>query len=60
MTTYLDPESYTHLCPECRALLASLTATFGEGEDSDDDEAPCNYMYDHALFCQGRECYPAA
>jgi hypothetical protein len=26
------------------------------GEDTDDPEAPCNWVYDHRLFCGGHEC----
>lgn len=55
---FLDPKSYTHLCEACRSVLVTITHAFEEDllGDTDDEEAPCNYMYDHRMFCGGFTC----
>jgi hypothetical protein len=60
VTEFLAPETYKDLCPKCRATLARITDLFVLGlmPDTDDPEAPCMYMGDHNLFCQGSECIP--
>lgn len=53
MTQFLDPASYMHLCPKCRSQLTILTQQFAEDMfgDTDDEEAPSMFMYDHRLYC---------
>lgn len=55
---FVNPHTYTDLCPKCRATLVSITDLFVDGlmPDTDDEEAPCMYLYDHGMFCQGSEC----
>lgn len=61
MIEYLDPDSYTHLCPACRQTLTAVTEMYrlGDMPDSDDEEAPCDFMYDQSLFCGGQRCHAA-
>jgi hypothetical protein len=55
---FLTGKDYPHLCPKCQAAIDDVARLYKEGlmEDTDDEEAPCLYVYDHALFCGGREC----
>jgi len=55
---YLTGKDYPWLCEECRATVDSVVELVEEYSDeySSDDEAPCNFVYDHAMFCGGREC----
>lgn len=55
---FIDPTTYTHICDNCRAILATITRGFEEGlfADEDDEEAPSNMMYDRRMFCGGHEC----
>jgi hypothetical protein len=55
---FLTGKDYPHLCAVCRAAIDGMTMLYREGlvEDTDDEEAPCRFVYDHALFCGGREC----
>ena len=58
---FLDPQTYTDLCPKCRGTLERITGLFTEGlmPDTDDPEAPMMYLYDHGMLCQKFECAPA-
>ena len=57
MTKFIEASTYDNLCDECRALLAGITTEMEEnGADTDNEEAPCDYMYDHRMFCGGHEC----
>ncbi len=55
---FLTGKDYPHLCPKCRAAIDAMALLYRDGlmEDTDDDEAPCMAVYDHAMFCGGREC----
>ena len=55
---FLTGADYPHLCAKCRAAIDAMALLYRDGlmEDTDDEEAPCLYVYDHALFCGGREC----
>ena len=54
---FIDPKSYDHLCEKCQSLLADVTQVMEEmGPDTDNQEAPCDWMYDRRLFCGGHEC----
>lgn len=55
---FLTGKDYPHLCPACRRAIDDIAALFQEGEmpDTDDEEAPCMYVYDHGMFCGGHEC----
>lgn len=54
----LTGKDYPWLCKECQNMVDSIAMLYGEGdmEDTDDDEAACNYVYDHRLFCGGHTC----
>ena len=58
MANFLSAEEYTWLCDPCRATLATITTMFEEGTmpDTDDEEAPINYMYDHRMYCGKTTC----
>lgn len=53
---------YPHLCKKCRdeidaaALVLGLSKDDGPDTPDDDDEAACDYVYDHGLFCGGKTC----
>lgn len=51
-------KDYPHLCDRCRATIDDVASlVFGEdGPDTDNEEAPCDYVYDHRMFCGGSEC----
>jgi len=52
-----NPSSY-NLCDSCTQTLQSITGMFDSGDmpDTDDSEAPINFMYDHGIYCGGHEC----
>lgn len=57
MTEYIT--EYPHLCDKCNATIRSVAASvipLGPDDEASDPEAPCNYVYDHAMFCGGRTC----
>ena len=51
-------KEYPWLCQACQETLSNITALFEQGEmpDTDDEEAPSMYMYDHQLYCDGFTC----
>lgn len=55
---FLNSEHYPELCDKCKTLLDNIAMVYKEGEmpDTDDEEAPCNYLYDNSMFCGGRSC----
>lgn len=55
---FLTGKDYPHVCLGCRAMIDSVAQMFAEGEmaDTDDEEAPCMYVYDHGMYCGGHEC----
>jgi hypothetical protein len=55
---FTNPKDYHWLCDECKEQLVRVTQMFEEDlmEDTDDEEAPCNFMYDHKMFCGGHTC----
>ena len=53
---YLDGTKYPHLCESCRTVISQCVELVCMGSDTDDIEAPCNYAYDHQLFCGGSHC----
>lgn len=42
---------YPHLCDKCQAIVKNVVDIVAEGADSDDEEAPINFVYDNAMFC---------
>ncbi len=58
MVKFVPGKEYTQLCDKCRKVIDEIWEVFNMGvmEDTDDEEAPCNYVYDNALFCGGHEC----
>ena len=54
---FLTGKDYPDLCKKCRTIIDHISDfIIPEGPDTDDVEAPCNYVYDHNLFCGGFEC----
>lgn len=54
---FLDGSEYTHLCPRCRALITAFAQVMEEGgEDTDNEEAPADYVYDTQSYCGGHTC----
>lgn len=58
MPKFLTGKDYPHLCKMCQQVIDDTATAFLEGfmEDTDDEEAPCNHVYDNALFCGGHVC----
>lgn len=53
----LTGKDYPHLCSECQAAIDYAAMFFGEdGPDTDNEEAPCDFVYDHRMFCGGHTC----
>ena len=57
-TDFLTGEDYPHLCEKCRQTISSIAEMFIEGlmPDTDDNEAPIMYVYDHRMYCGGSSC----
>lgn len=53
---YLTGKNYHWLCERCRATVDSVVSLVIEGPDTDDDEAPINFVYDNGLYCGGYTC----
>lgn len=53
---FLTGRDYLELCGSCRSMIDSVVELVQEGPDTNDDEAPCNYVYDNKLFCGGHYC----
>ena len=56
---YLTGKDYPWLCKSCRAVVDTAVLLVTEGPDTDDDEAPINFVYDHGLYCGKYECVHA-
>lgn len=54
----LTGKDYPHLCETCRATIDDVASLVfdGDGPDTDNEEAPCDYVYDHGMFCGGHTC----
>ena len=53
---YLSGKDYPHLCSYCQARIDEAVEFCIMGPDSDDEEGPCMFVYDHRMFCGGDEC----
>lgn len=55
---FLKGRDYPHVCIECRRTISEVAAMYANGNmpDTDDVEAPCNYVYDNCMFCGGSTC----
>mgnify|MGYP001560330324 CR=1 FL=1 len=55
---FLTGKDYPWLCESCQAQVDLAATVLEEGEDTNDEEAPCNWAYDNALFCSqtGKDC----
>ena len=47
---------YPHLCNGCKAMVDQCVDMVQMGADTDDEEAPIMFAYDHKLMCGGYEC----
>jgi hypothetical protein len=56
---FLTGKDYPWLCEECRGQVDRVAALFAEGAmpDTDNPEAPCDYVYDNRLFCGDNGAY---
>jgi len=53
---FLTGSDYPDLCLKCRMTIDQVVDIVSMGADTDDEEAPCNFVYDHGMFCGGHEC----
>jgi len=55
---FLVGKDYPHLCKKCQQAIDDVAGLFAEDfmEDTDNDEAPCDFVYDHGMFCGGHHC----
>jgi len=53
---FLTGSDYPDLCSKCRMAIDQAVDIVVMGADTDDEEAPCNFVYDHGMFCGGHEC----
>jgi hypothetical protein len=49
-------KDYPHLCSKCQQTIDDCVALVHIGADTDDNEAPIMFAYDHKLMCGGHEC----
>lgn len=51
-------KDYSHVCHTCRRAIDDMAELLRDGlmADTDDEEAPCNEVYDRGLYCGGHEC----
>jgi len=54
----LTGKDYPHLCSLCRKAIDDIAQVFALDlmEDTDDEEAACDYVYDHGMFCGKHTC----
>jgi len=54
----LTGKDYPHLCVSCRAAIDDMAGLYEEDlmEDTDNEEAACDAVYDHRMFCGGDHC----
>ncbi len=50
---FLTGSDYPDLCRKCRMTIDQVVDIVSMGADTDDEEAPCNFVYDHGMFCGG-------
>jgi hypothetical protein len=55
-TKFLVGKDYPWLCSQCQQQIDLVVGLMDDLPDTDDEEGPCMYVYDHALFCGGTEC----
>lgn len=55
-TKFLVGKDYPWLCSQCQQQIDTIAGMIKDLPDTDDNEAPCMYVCDHALFCGGTEC----
>lgn len=55
-TKFLTGKDYPWLCSQCQQQIDMVAGMMNDLPDTDDNEGPCMYVYDHALFCGGTEC----
>ena len=53
---FLTGSDYPDLCSKCRMVIDQAVDIVSMGADTDDEEAPCNFVYDKQMFCGGHEC----
>ena len=56
MMKFYTGKDYPHLCDGCKATIDQCVDLVQEGEDTDDNEAPLMFAYDHKLMCGGHQC----
>lgn len=54
----LTGKDYPHLCSACRAAIDDMAMLYGEDlmGDTDNEDAACDAVYDHGMFCGGNTC----
>jgi hypothetical protein len=54
----LTGKDYPHLCSACRSAIDDMAGLYADDlmEDTDNEEAACDAVYDHRMFCGGGEC----
>ena len=53
---YLTGKDYPWVCTNCRSMIDAAVLLITEGPDTDDEEAPANFVYDHGLYCGKYNC----
>lgn len=53
---YLTGKDYPDLCDRCQAAVNGAALIVAIGADTDDEEAPLNFVYDNGLYCGGYSC----
>ena len=55
---FLTGKDYPRLCKACQHIIDDIAQLYQDNlmEDTDDNEAPITYAYDHSLFCGGHVC----
>jgi hypothetical protein len=54
--TFLTGKDYPWICEQCKTMVDQCVDLVRMGTDTDDDEAPIMFAYDHKLMCGGHEC----
>lgn len=55
-TKFLTGKDYPWLCSQCQQQIDLVVGLMDDLPDTDDEEGPCMYVYDNAMFCGGTEC----
>ena len=54
---FLTGKDYPWVCEKCCAAIDAAALLFnGDQPDTDDEEAPAMYVYDHKMYCGGHSC----